>query len=152
MLLRLFLLFTLVPLIELWLLLEVSSLTNPAFTVALVLVTGALGATLARRQGLETWQKIHQQIARGETPAGTLVDGLMIFIAGALLVTPGILTDVVGFGLLTPGIRARLKSRMTGWIMTRANFQVHTSATTTQTQETRAPDVIDAEFTRHPGE
>lgn len=110
MLLRLILLFTLVPFIELWLLLWLSDVTSWEITLLLVIVTGVAGAWLARLQGFQTWRKIHEQMARGETPAGSLVDALLIFVAGALLLTPGILTDVVGFGLLVPPIRSIIKT------------------------------------------
>lgn len=64
------------------------------------MVTGTVGATLARYQGLRTLFKIRSDIARGSMPAPHLLDGLMILIAGALLVTPGMITDAVGFALL----------------------------------------------------
>ena len=110
--LRLILLFTLVPLCELALLLWLSSVTDWKWTLLLVIVTGIVGASLARHQGFRTWQRIQQQMARGEPPAGSLVDALLILIAGALLLTPGILTDVVGFGLLIPPVRSILKKRL----------------------------------------
>lgn len=110
MLFRLILLFTLVPFVELTLLLWLSDVTSFQFTVLLVLVTGVVGAWLARLQGFHTWRKIHEQMARGEAPAGSLVDALLIFVAGALLLTPGILTDGIGFCLLIPPIRAVIKS------------------------------------------
>ena len=109
MLFRLILLFTLVPFVELALLLWLSDVTSWQFTVLLVIVTGVVGAWLARLQGWRTWIKIQQQLAAGEAPAGTLVDALLIFVAGALLLTPGILTDAVGFSLLIPPARAVIK-------------------------------------------
>ncbi|QDU42625.1 phage T7 F exclusion suppressor FxsA [Symmachiella dynata] len=109
MLFRLILLFTIVPFAELVLLLWLSDVTSWQFTVLLVLVTGVVGAWLARLQGWQTWQKIQRQLSSGEAPAGTLVDALLIFVAGALLLTPGILTDAVGFSLLIPPARAVIK-------------------------------------------
>ncbi len=112
MLLRLLLLFTLVPLAELVLLLVLADATTWEFTLALVLVTGMLGAWLARREGLRCWRRVDEEIAAGRLPGDPLIDGLMILLAGALLVTPGILTDLVGFLLLIPPARRLLKNRL----------------------------------------
>ena len=109
MLLRLILLFTVVPLVELWLLMQISRVTGPLFTLTLVILTGVVGATLARRQGWQTWQRIQRELSEGKAPGGSLVDGLLILIAGAVLITPGVLTDIVGFALLIPPVRAALK-------------------------------------------
>lgn len=102
MLLRLFLLFTVIPIVELYLLLVLGRYVGFLPTVGLVLFTGALGAWLARSQGLATWDEIRTQQAHGRLPAEALVDGLLILIAGAVLLTPGLLTDVAGFSLLVP--------------------------------------------------
>ncbi|MEO1367324.1 MAG: FxsA family protein [Acidobacteriota bacterium] len=106
---RLLLLFTLLPLIELWLLLHVGSRLGVPATVALVFGTGILGAWLARRQGLDTWQRLQTETAAGRLPTDAMVDGLLILIAGAVLLTPGILTDLAGFFLLTPDGRAWIR-------------------------------------------
>ena len=129
MLLRLFLLFTVVPVVELYLLLQLGRWMGPVPTLALVLLTGALGAWLARSQGLATWSQIQRQQAMGKLPAAALVDGLLILIAGAVLLTPGLLTDLFGFFLLIPAGRkvirealrrrfeAKLKSKQTGRVV-----------------------------------
>jgi UPF0716 protein FxsA len=109
MLLRLLLLFTVVPLVELVLLLVIADHTSWQFTLGLVLVTGIVGAALARWQGTNCVRRIHAQMNRGELPGDALLDALMILIAGALLITPGVMTDVVGFSLLTPPLRAGMK-------------------------------------------
>ena len=106
---RLLLLFTLVPLVELWLLIEIGRLTGVLPTVALVFATGALGAWLARSQGLATLAKVRRETAEGRMPATALVDGLLILIAGAVLLTPGLLTDVFGFFLLIPAGRSLIR-------------------------------------------
>ncbi len=111
MLFRLLLLFTVVPMVELVLLLVLADHTSWYFTVALVLVTGIVGAALARWQGLRCVHRLQQQAAAGQVPADPLMDGLMILVAGALLVTPGVLTDLVGFALLAPPVRGALKRR-----------------------------------------
>lgn len=122
MLLRLFLLFTLIPLIELALLVWISEhvMGLPA-TIGLVIFTGVVGAWLARREGLRCWLEVQRQMAEGQLPAEPLLEGLMILVAGALLITPGVLTDLVGFSLLAPPIRrlvgrslaARFKAQIT---------------------------------------
>ena len=112
MLLRLILLFTLIPFFELFLLLKIADKTSAQFTFALVVATGILGAILARRQGFQWRQKMAMQLQEGALPTDGILDGLMIFIAGALLLTPGILTDLLGFGLLIAPLRAIFKARI----------------------------------------
>ncbi len=120
MFLRLFLLFTLVPLVELFLLIEIGRLIGPLPTVALVVTTGALGAWLARSQGLATLRRVQSEWSAGRMPAEALLEGLLILIAGAVLLTPGLLTDLFGFFLLVPagrrwarrGLAARFGSRV----------------------------------------
>ena len=109
MFLRLLLLFTLVPLVELWILIELGRLTGVLPTVALVLTTGVLGAWLARSQGLATFARVRSEMAAGRMPATALVDGLLILVAGAVLLTPGLLTDLAGFFLLVPAGRAAIR-------------------------------------------
>ncbi len=109
---KLFLLFTLVPLIELALLIKLSQFTGVAKTIAIVILTGILGAYLARREGLRTWSRIQQNISQGISPADEMVHGLLILIAGAVLITPGLLTDLLGFSLLVPPVRKWFKKRL----------------------------------------
>ncbi len=109
MLFRLFLLFTLIPLIELYLLITVGSYLGAGLTILVVLGTGMAGAYLARLEGWRTWQKIQSELQNGAAPANELIGGVLILAAGLLLITPGILTDVVGFSLLLPPIRAALQ-------------------------------------------
>ncbi|MCA9010037.1 MAG: FxsA family protein [Planctomycetaceae bacterium] len=102
---RLFLLFALVPLAELWLLMELAKRTNWLTTIAVVLTTGLVGISLVRWQGINTWREIQRQLASGKSPSRTIVSGVLILIAGALLLTPGLLTDTLGFLLLIPPVR-----------------------------------------------
>jgi UPF0716 protein FxsA len=97
------------PIIELALLFELHGLVGFLPTVALVLGTGVAGAALVRRQGLATLLKIQQEMAVGKVPAPQMMDGVMILVAGALLVTPGIITDAVGFLLLVPFVREKIR-------------------------------------------
>ena len=112
---RLILLFVVVPLLELFLLLQLAEWTSGSFTFALVLLTGIVGATLARRQGWQVISRLQNELNRGELPTTTLLDALMIFVAGALLITPGVLTDVVGFSLLVPAARRAYRTLLIRW-------------------------------------
>ena len=109
MLLRLLALFILLPLAELALLLQVGQWIGLVWTIAIVVVTGVAGATLARRQGLKAWLAIQHELREGRMPGTTLVDGLLILIGGIVLLTPGLLTDLLGFLLLSPGTRRALR-------------------------------------------
>jgi UPF0716 protein FxsA len=106
MFLRLLLLFTIVPLVELFLLVKLGTVVGVGPTVALVIFTGVLGAWLARQQGLGVLRRLSEDLAEGRLPAEALIDGLLILIAGAVLLTPGLLTDALGFLLLVPQSRA----------------------------------------------
>lgn len=116
MLFRLFLLFTVVPILELYFLLVLGRHVGFLPTVGLVIFTGALGAWLARSQGLATLNEIRTQQSMGRMPATAMVDGLLILIAGAVLLTPGLLTDLAGFFLLIPQgrrwIRAAVQKKL----------------------------------------
>ncbi|MCH2210297.1 MAG: FxsA family protein [Fuerstiella sp.] len=116
---RLLLAFILVPLIELTLLHQLYLRTSFITTLLVVVFTGILGVSLARRQGLAVWRGIHRQLAEGNNPSVEIVNGVMILFAGALLMTPGMLTDAVGFALLIPWIRQRLRLRLTDWFRKR---------------------------------
>ena len=109
MFIRLLLLFTLLPLAELFILLKVGSMIGLLNTIILVIGTATLGAYLAKRQGIETLNRIRQQLEHGALPAEELIDGLLILIAAVVLITPGLLTDTFGFLLLIPQTRQWLK-------------------------------------------
>lgn len=121
MLLYLFLLMTLVPLAELALLIWIGRETTWWFPFLLTMTTGLLGAMLARWQGFMTLTRIRADVDAGRTPASAMVDGLLILLAGLLLVTPGVMTDVVGFALLVPPLRTLMKRATRAWLQ--RNFQ-----------------------------
>ncbi|QDV88875.1 FxsA family protein [Planctomycetes bacterium TBK1r] len=102
MLLRLLLLFITVPLVELYLLLQLAGFTGAGPTFLLVIITGIIGSWLAKREGLIAWQKFQLALAEGRMPSREIQDGLMIVFSAALLLTPGLLTDIVGFVMLVP--------------------------------------------------
>jgi UPF0716 protein FxsA len=109
MFLRLFLLFTCIPLVELYLLLQIGSVIGAVNTFLLVIITGVLGAYLAQQEGIRTLERIRTLMARGEMPGEPLIDALLILVAGFVLITPGILTDLLGFLMLIPATRAPIR-------------------------------------------
>jgi len=109
MFVRLLLLFTIVPLVELYLLVKLGTVIGVGPTIAIVLLTGILGAWLARVQGLSVVHRLGADLAEGRLPTDALIDGLLILVAGAVLLTPGLLTDAMGFALLVPQGRAAVR-------------------------------------------
>lgn len=110
MLVRWALFLLLVPVLELYVLIQAGIwLGNGWLVIALVFLTGILGAAAARAQGLGIVQRIRRSLAAGQVPEEGVVDGLFILLGGILLVVPGFLTDTVGALLLIPTIRRRLK-------------------------------------------
>jgi len=114
MFLRLFLLFTCIPLVELYLLLQIGSVIGAVNTFLLVIITGVLGAYLAQQEGIRTLERIRTLMARGEMPGEPLIDALLILVAGFVLITPGILTDLLGFLMLIPATRAPIRRWIKG--------------------------------------
>jgi UPF0716 protein FxsA len=109
---KLLLLFVLLPALELALLIEIGGRLGTLPTLLLLAVTGLLGAFLARRQGLGALRDAQERMQRGELPAGPIVDGMLILVAAILLITPGVLTDGLGFLLLIRSFRDRVKSTL----------------------------------------
>ena len=119
MFLKLFLAFTTIPVVEIYLLIHIGSFFGAFTSIALVVFTGILGAYLARIQGLKTLFKIQESIKEGRTPSGELLEALLIGAAGLVLLTPGFLTDTVGFLLLLPNVRNIVKS----WVKNKIKTQ-----------------------------
>lgn len=106
----LLLLFIGMPVLELYLLVRLSQLVGFGTALLIVIGTGMLGAWLARQQGLQTLAGIQQELNEGRMPAGRLLDGVLILLAAAVLITPGLLTDIAGFALLLPPVRAVVRT------------------------------------------
>lgn len=102
---KLLFLFILVPFIEISLLIKLGNIIGFWPTLLIQVVTGFLGAALARLQGLMVWGKIQAELQVGNVPAEDMLNGVLIFTAGIVLMTPGLLTDVLGFSLLIPTTR-----------------------------------------------
>jgi UPF0716 protein FxsA len=134
MFLRLLLLFTVVPLVELYLLITIGRMIGVGPTIAIVLGTGILGAWLARWQGLAVLRRVREEMAAGRLPTDALIDGLLILVAAAVLLTPGLLTDTAGFLLLVPASRVVVRKAVAAAIAKRSRGV--------------DPDVLDAEWFR----
>ncbi|HJU62978.1 MAG TPA: FxsA family protein [Candidatus Binatia bacterium] len=106
---RLIFLFTLVPLLELYILIKIGGYLGAFQTIALVVFTALLGIALARFEGLRTLQQIKRSLSQGIVPAEEMFDGLLIFVGGILLITPGVLTDLFALVLLIPYTRTIFK-------------------------------------------
>ncbi len=109
MLLKLFLCFTLIPVIELYLLIQVGTVIGGLNTILLVILTGFLGAWLARLEGMNTMMRLRMNLQQGLMPAEELIDAVIIFGAGIVLITPGLVTDIFGLLLLWPVTRNKFK-------------------------------------------
>ncbi len=145
----LFLLFTLLPIVELTILIRIGQATVWWAPIALVIFTGIAGTALARWQGLRVYQRIQEDARAGRMPADALVDGFLILLAGILLITPGVLTDLVGIAFLIPPIRALLKRGVKAWI--RKNVDIRVAGTNADfwpsgdgPQHTGHDEIIDA--------
>lgn len=95
-------LFLVVPIIEIYLLIKVGSYIGILPTIALVVLTAVIGASLLRSQGMQTYLRFNQSLSEGRMPANEILEGVALLIGGALLLTPGFFTDLIGFFCLLP--------------------------------------------------
>lgn len=158
---RLFFIFAIIPMIEVALLLKVGSIIGGWSTLALVILTAILGAKLVRQQGIQTLKNAQVKMQNQQLPAEELVTGLCILIAGVLLITPGIMTDLFGFVLLIPQLRQGLGKGMATWLAKNAvvmgqgpqgythqgEYQ-HTHTKTDEPNQVQQPGVIEGDFER----
>lgn len=142
---RLLAAFILVPLIELVLLVQLAHYTSLGTTIMLVIVTGVLGSWLARREGVMAWFRFQSALSEGRAPSHEMQDGLMIVFAAALLLTPGLLTDALGFTLLLPQGREFIRRTILKRYMQKFKVQFHGPDDFEQGPLNRAPR--DSSFT-----
>jgi len=116
MFIKLLILFTLVPIIELYVLLEAGRQIGVSATIGMIFLTGIAGAYLARSQGFNLINRIQTDLNQGRIPAAEMIDGAMILAGGLLLLTPGFCTDLFGFCLLTPMTRQFFKAWLIKWL------------------------------------
>jgi UPF0716 protein FxsA len=105
MFVKLFLAFTLIPFVEIYLLIKIGAQIGAFNTILIVILTGLLGASLARLEGIKTMTKVRESLNRGDLPAEEMLDAMLIFVAGVVLLTPGFITDLTGLALLVPKLR-----------------------------------------------
>ena len=137
----LFFLFVAVPLVELWLLFKLAALTRPLVAILCVVITGIVGYWLARAQGWQAYQRIRASFEANENPTDSLADGLLILVAGVLLMTPGMITDLVGFLLLIPMSRVVFRRGLIRYFSRRLQAVVMTQVS--PFPEATDPDVVE---------
>ena len=103
-------LFLLVPLAELFVIIQVGQAFGALNTIGLLILISAVGAWLVKREGMGVWRRFQRQVEAGAVPGKEIADGVMILFAGALLMTPGFLSDLVGIALLLPPVRAAVRT------------------------------------------
>ncbi|MGB5329777.1 MAG: FxsA family protein [Gammaproteobacteria bacterium] len=128
--------FLVVPIIEIYLLIQVGQVIGAGWTIFLVVFTAVIGVWLLRIQGLSTLMRAQQKMQQGELPAREILEGMGLVVAGALLLTPGFFTDTIGFFLLFPPTRIWLVSRI-------ASRMVVSSTVTVDAHKRQHGDVID---------
>lgn len=121
---RIFLFIFAFALLEVMVLAAVANVIGWPVTIALVVATALIGSWLFRRQGLDTWLRLNQRVQAGEMPGRELVEGMMLLLGGALLITPGFITDATGFVLLLPFTRRALAD----WLIRKGKIQAFASA------------------------
>lgn len=137
-----FLVFLIVPFIEIYLLLQIGGIVGVFPTIALVVITAIVGASLLRQQGIATWQRFQDNLQKGEIPAYEMVEGPILLVGGALLLTPGFFTDVIGFACLIPPARRKIAQ----YIIEKRLVQAGVSPQ--QKKSAAQPGVIEGEFKR----
>ena len=154
--------FICVPILEMLLLIEVGGVLGTLPTIGLVMLTAVIGVSMLKQQGLSTLARFQQKSSQGELPGDELFSAVFLLIAGALLLTPGFFTDLLGFALLIPQFRSRLARVLLakGLMQVGSQFQMHQNPSSSFTEDPlerkRAQDetekqpgnVIEGEFSR----
>jgi len=137
-------LFVAVPIAEISLLIRVSGSIGGLNTILFVIFTAVLGAYLVRQQGFSTLRSLQEETNAGRVPAMQIAEGVALLFAGAVLLTPGFITDALGFALLTPPIRRGL----IGWVINKGIVRASssTSGFTSYGDSRTRPDVIEGEY------
>lgn len=134
-----FLVVLIVPFVEIYLLLQIGGILGPFPTIFLVVLTAVVGAAMMRRQGLATFQRFQRSLAQGEIPAYEVIEGPLILVGGALLLTPGFITDALGIACLAPSLRRKIAHYvLENHLLQAAGFQSAGKPT----------DVLEGEFRR----
>lgn len=126
--------FFIIPLVEIYFLVQVGEQIGAWYTVLLVIVTAVIGVSLLRRQGMRTLLKANQAMQAGQMPAQEMFDGLILAVVGVLLVTPGFFTDALGFILLVPLVRKVLMRSLLHKLVGSMSFSQSSAQSSTQYQ------------------
>ena len=143
--------FLAVPIIEIYLLFQVGGIIGAGWTILIVIGTAILGASLLRQQGLATWTRLNQSIAQGQLPPTILLEGILLLLSGAFLLTPGFFTDAIGFLFLMSPVRKMFASyllRRGMFMATSMHSTTYTSGPTTHSRTETQQNVIEGEFER----
>ena len=145
MLTRLFLIFVLVPLADLILLLMLARI-DWRITVLAILISGIVGAFYVRRQGISVMRQLRATLDRNEMPTDVLIEGALVLFASALLITPGLITDLFGFSLLLRPCRRWYQKQLIRWLKSRINVKMVVSPESGFRQKPYADkDIVDGE-------
>lgn len=123
MLIRLLLLLAILPMVELYLLLQLAKITGVGVTILVVLSTATLGWLLVKRQGFLVLWRLRSAVAHGRLPASEIADGMLVACAAPLLMAPGLITDTLGFLFLIPASRARIRNWLLRYLAANVKFQ-----------------------------
>ncbi len=155
----LFVLFIIIPIIEISVLMQVGELLGMWPTIGVVILSAWIGAKYVRQQGLATLQSVQTKMAQGEMPSSEIVTGLMLLVAGVLLVTPGFVTDIFGLSLLVPSIRQAIAASVQKHIKVNshvagnsAGASFYTGNTYENEEFSQAPKQESKEIPHHHGE
>jgi UPF0716 protein FxsA len=134
-----------VPLVEIAIFVQVGEALGLWWTLALVVLTAVIGTALMRRQGLETLRRARTAFARGEMPVAEILDGLFLLVGGVLLLTPGFITDALGFALLIPATRALFRTALLARVVRSGRFTTSGESSARRSTIDATYDVIDPE-------
>jgi UPF0716 protein FxsA len=143
----LLLLFIIMPILEMWLLITVGGAIGALPTIGLVFLTAFIGLILLRIQGFSTLLRAREKMATNQVPAREMADGLFFAVGGALLLTPGFVTDAIGFACLTPGIRTLVIHFFSKHVFQSGRVNVYSASR--QPNSRSGGKTIDGDFERH---
>jgi UPF0716 protein FxsA len=144
-------LFFIIPLVEMIILIQVGGMIGPLPTVGLVVLTAICGVSLLRSEGMATLSRVQEKLQRGEIPESELLEGIMLIVGGALLLTPGFATDIFGFVCLIPVLRGPLAARIIR-STSFGKFQMHSQFQRGgfRNKDGQSGQTIDGEFVSEP--
>lgn len=135
-----------VPLLEIAVFIQIGGYLGLWTTLAIVVATAVLGTILLQVQGFGILRKAENHLNKGELPIEEVVSGVFLLVAGALLLTPGFVTDAIGFALFVPGVRLALGRSIMRGLMSSGSFQVHTYSSGPRPRDPEGHQTIDGDF------